>query len=102
MLIVFFVAGVLLVIVSSRLVFVKKQIYYGWIDQSKKITIFDFVTNFDGRWIFKSIDYNFLLRKFSEDAGLQTKINEARLLDKACIGLALLMLVSMISVKIFD
>ncbi|SDF70391.1 hypothetical protein [Chitinophaga filiformis] len=74
------VCGLVLVLALSRLTFVKKSIYYGWIDKNKKITLFDYVGQYDGAWIFKSIDYNELLSANPNDSLLKEYINEVRIL----------------------
>jgi hypothetical protein len=65
---------------TSRLTFVKKKIYYGWIDRSKKITLFDYVGNFDGDWISRSIDYAGLISNSPHDKLLKECVEEVRVL----------------------
>jgi hypothetical protein len=74
------ISGLVLILALSRLTFVKKSIYYGWIERSRKITLFDYVGNFDSDRIFKSIDYNRLLSANPNDSLLKEYVNEVRIL----------------------
>lgn len=70
----------ILIISTSRLTFVKKKIFSGWIDRSKKITLFDYVGNFDGAWIGKLIDYAGLMSVNPHDKQLRDCVKEVKIL----------------------
>lgn len=98
----FCVSGLVLLIATSRLAFVKKAIYCGWIDRSKKITLSDYVGNFDSAWISISIDYNRLLSTHPNDSILKEYVKEVSALKTISIIAASIIGIIMILGVIID
>lgn len=95
------VIGVLFVIISfylaaRTLIVYKKDIYYRWIDKTKKVTSFDYFTSTDGSWVIKSIDFKKLLADNPGDKELEKKIKVTRVLTLINIVLGVLLVIGAI------
>lgn len=56
--ILFLVAGFVLLLCVAKVILMKKSIIYKHVETNKKITDWDFYNKYDGNWFFKEIDYD--------------------------------------------
>jgi hypothetical protein len=78
------VTGILLVISLQAIIIAKKKIHYKYNDTSKKLTSFDYWTDYDGNWIFKDIGLNQLLLQNPEDKELHKMAIKVKALQYIC------------------
>ncbi|MCO6147942.1 hypothetical protein [Flavobacterium sp. NRK1] len=102
-----FVIGFLILIVSLficiyKIILLKKEIYYKFIDQSKMITSFDKLMDYDGNWLFKEIAYKELLFDNPENQWLIKYVKSIKKLERASIFLVAIIVVFAIIMKYFE
>ncbi|MXN92278.1 hypothetical protein GR160_13695 [Flavobacterium sp. Sd200] len=84
----------------SIIILYKKKLYYEYIDKTKKITLTDYVTKFDGNWLFKNINYKSLTEEHPDDEKLKRNIKLIIATGKFSVVLAILSLLLMIYSKV--
>ncbi len=83
-------------------ILLKKEIYYKFIDQSKKITSFDELMDYDGNWLFKEIGYKELLFDNPEDQWLIKSVKSIKKLERASIYLVVIIVVFAVIMKYLE
>ena len=102
-----FVIGFLILIISIficiyKTILLKKEIYNKFIDQSKKMTSFDKLMDYDGNWLFKEIGYKELLFDNPEDQWLIKSVKSIKKLERASIFLVVIIVVFAVIMKYLE
>lgn len=88
-----------LIVCIVIIIVTKKTIYYQKVDKSKRITAFDYFSDFDGSWLFKTMGYKKILLSNPNDTKLKSNIDMIRLLELVSIILAILLIIFLILMK---
>jgi hypothetical protein len=92
----------LIMICVSVLIFIKKGIYYKYVDTSRHLRPFDYVQDFDGNWLIMDIDYiKIMVENPSDTDELKYKITILRLCKIVGYILMLSLIILTVIVKFF-
>lgn len=90
----------LFAVIAKVIIVKKKSLFYRYIDKSKKITSFDYFTEFDGDWLFTEIDYKKIIQENESDKlYIISKQKEIKMLIRIFIFLFLLVFILMSKLK---
>jgi hypothetical protein len=101
----FFVLGlcfftIVLLISAFKIILLKKQILYRFVNKDKKVTSFDYLMDFDGNLLFKKLDLNTLSVEEKNSSVLISKLKKIVFLKKILILFSILFFVFLVLMKI--
>ena len=91
-----------MVVLVCLVIFSKKSIYYDYVDKSKKITLFDYFTDYDGDWLFRSINYDKIVAMNPDNKELINKICSIKKQERIILYLFVFFIFTLAMLKIFD
>jgi|GEM_PF-4811261 len=86
------ILGALILIFISSAILLKKEVYYKYIDTSKKITSFDYWNRYDGDWLFNDIGFKELLFNNPEDQWLIKSVKSIKRSERTSIVLFIMLI----------
>lgn len=100
-----FVIGIIAIIGSLvfcifNIVFLKKTLFYRYVDKTKKITSFDFLMDYDGSWLFKEIDFNTMVKENPNDEKLLGMISKINSFKKLTVLLFVVLIIFSVYMKV--
>ena len=95
------IAVAIILFCVQQVILIKKSIYYKYINKTKQLTSFDYLTDYDGNWLFKKIDFKKLTVEHN-DSSLLLFERKIQNYQKIYIGLFIALLLLGIVVKILE
>lgn len=100
-----FVIGIIVIIgilffCVFKIVYLKKTLYYRYVDKTKTITSFDSFMDYDGSWLFKEINFEKIIKQNISDEKLLNLISKIKTFKKMSMLLFFILIIFSIYMKI--